>query len=401
MKDRIHRICPCPSYDIDAIQTWLEDMAADGWQITKFHPFLRRVEFVRVTPRRALYRLEPDIHAAWYEEASEKPQREVLELHGQFGWEFVCRFERFHIYRATDPDARPLHTDVEVQAISMDAVKRFFLFRTIYMVTYLAVLNLLRSMPFSYLFRNAVTLGPWFPISYVLFFSWFLLYWVCSLWQVLRYQHQLRQGATISGRKDWKHASLFHKVNTLLPYLLLAAVIISSFGGLLNTSAPVPLSEYTGRIPYVTISDLLPEGTYSPNENAYTKDDNTVRVWSTAVSGFNCEWDEYAAVTAADGQSVDGFLTVQYHETCGEWFAQGLLNDYYNYTLHKDGLTDLEAPEHSVDELRVYESALFTHILIRQDNILIHAQIFALENQDGENMAYQWLERMLDQFRTA
>ena len=30
-----HRICPCNAYDIEGIQSWLEDLAAEGLQLEK------------------------------------------------------------------------------------------------------------------------------------------------------------------------------------------------------------------------------------------------------------------------------------------------------------------------------------------------------------------------------
>ena len=33
MKDRIWRLPPCPPYDVEGMESWLSDMAAQGWKL--------------------------------------------------------------------------------------------------------------------------------------------------------------------------------------------------------------------------------------------------------------------------------------------------------------------------------------------------------------------------------
>ena len=51
-KQTIHRICPCHRFDIEGIQTWLEDMAKDGWILEKGGYGLGTFTFQRSQPIR-------------------------------------------------------------------------------------------------------------------------------------------------------------------------------------------------------------------------------------------------------------------------------------------------------------------------------------------------------------
>ena len=54
-----YRICPCFSYDIEGIQTWLEDMASQGLVLEADGTFLGIFTFQKTTPKKYRYRLAP------------------------------------------------------------------------------------------------------------------------------------------------------------------------------------------------------------------------------------------------------------------------------------------------------------------------------------------------------
>ena len=53
------RICPCNSYDIEGIQSWLEDLSMDGLRLEKDGYFGGVFTFLRTTPKKVIYRLVP------------------------------------------------------------------------------------------------------------------------------------------------------------------------------------------------------------------------------------------------------------------------------------------------------------------------------------------------------
>ena len=57
IKDRLFRLPPCPPYDVEATESWLEDMAAQGWMLEKDSIFLGVAAFDKAEPASVRYRL--------------------------------------------------------------------------------------------------------------------------------------------------------------------------------------------------------------------------------------------------------------------------------------------------------------------------------------------------------
>ena len=54
----VHRLCPCDSCDVEGIQSWLEDLAAEGLFLAEDGVFCGVFSFERKSPRRVTYRLD-------------------------------------------------------------------------------------------------------------------------------------------------------------------------------------------------------------------------------------------------------------------------------------------------------------------------------------------------------
>ena len=108
---RAYRICPCSAYDVEGIQTWLEDLAREGLLLEKEGFFGGIFTFLKTTPQRATYRLEPIQKKQSFFDDINRPEPDIIELSGQLGWDFLVRYGIFYIYRSTDPHPRELHKD--------------------------------------------------------------------------------------------------------------------------------------------------------------------------------------------------------------------------------------------------------------------------------------------------
>ena len=104
---------PCPVLDIEAMQTWLEDMAMDGYLLKDCSKARHKFHFYKIEPLRTRYRLTPVSDKI--EEWNLRPNEEFASITDAFGWEHVCSNIRFHIFRAYDEEAREIHTDPAVQ----------------------------------------------------------------------------------------------------------------------------------------------------------------------------------------------------------------------------------------------------------------------------------------------
>ena len=105
---KIHRLAPCPSYDVERMESWLTDMASQGWHLVKDSEFLGFFTFEEGTPKTIRYRLEP---RPKYSSDTLVPDEEAMALAEEFGWEFADSYRQFYIYRSTRSDARELNTD--------------------------------------------------------------------------------------------------------------------------------------------------------------------------------------------------------------------------------------------------------------------------------------------------
>ena len=54
---RIYRPAPCPSYDVERLESWLTDMAESGWHLVRESVFLGIFTFEKGMPKNIRYRL--------------------------------------------------------------------------------------------------------------------------------------------------------------------------------------------------------------------------------------------------------------------------------------------------------------------------------------------------------
>ena len=114
---------PCPAYDVERIESWLQDLAREGWVLEGQSAYwLGFFTFVKAEPQEIRYRLEPKKER--HSNFTNAPDEEEEDLYKEYGWEFVTQFHYFYIYRTADPNARELNTDYAVQATALKQIKR-------------------------------------------------------------------------------------------------------------------------------------------------------------------------------------------------------------------------------------------------------------------------------------
>ncbi len=145
----VHRIIPCPDYDVTGVECWLSYMAERGYILQDGGVHRGIAAFDRCEPEKVRYRLQP-AQKGFVIYDNDGPSDDEVELNGAFGWKYVAKYGVFHIYRADDIDAREMDTDHEVQAMAMNALHRSQRFNIIWMsiwiIVYLALV--FTSQPF-------------------------------------------------------------------------------------------------------------------------------------------------------------------------------------------------------------------------------------------------------------
>lgn len=216
METLVRRIIPCPSYDPEAMESWLSDLAAEGLLLGQDGIYLGSAYFRKEAPQRAAYRLV----GAWQAPTAlnavlpltgvgqamvPRPQPEALDLNELYGWEYVAKWGRFFIYRASSPLARELDTDPQVQFYTIQALSQW------------AGLDLVRGalpgLVLAFLVvgvRLGISLGELFAGA-PLFTATFCLLLLLGLGRTLACRlhtgalaRKLRRGLPLDHGKDWK-----------------------------------------------------------------------------------------------------------------------------------------------------------------------------------------------------
>ena len=382
------RICPCNSYDIEGIQSWLEDLSMDGLSLEKDGYFGGVFTFLRTTPKKVIYRLVPvkKENSTLFDEND--PDSDEVEISQQMGWEYLVRYGMFHIYRTESPCPRELHTDPAVQSLALNFLRKRLMGNIVTTFICVGIYIAMRSSPFGFPFRCAAAIGLLFAVS---LYGWLLLGLfqpVADIVRLIGYQKRLRSGDSLNGRKNWKKNAPGMILSKLLVLILPILCIIGAASTLTEASLR-PMSPETDA-PFVTIGDLIPGGEYDQADGTFG-DYNEYRSWSTIAAPVSMEWNEWATITGTDGTAYEGILRIDYHECSSEWLARQLANDYYQYDRHRyNKFEDLESPDIQVDSIRHYYNYL-PYILIQHDNIVIHATM-TLQDQSNESIQDLWIE---------
>lgn len=384
---RIRRIAPCPVYDVERIESWLQDMAREGWHLEKDGTIFGLIAFVEAAPQAICYRLEPKGQGVGF---GDVPDSEIQELCAEYGWEYVDSYGDFFIYRSTRSDAREMNTDLDVQAAALKAGKRSSTASMVFeVILCVSLFHGILQSPFWYL----ASFGLTYHLAFLAALIW------CSLEAILRWAHlrklhkQLKANIPLEHSKPWKQSAAFHLISKLIYGLIifiLFGVMFSSCTHSLDLDY-LDTADYPGDPPFVTSVDILDGSEFEPHSflhgyNAYTEDSNF-------FAPKTIEWKEYGEITTADGTTYDGSLIITYYELRWEWLAQGVMDDLYEMAEENSHFYLLPSPELAVDQVVCYNN-IYPTVLIRQGNILIEASV-GLEHS-GLYLIEQWYQRMAE-----
>lgn len=387
---RCHRLCPCSSMDIEGIQTWLEELSMEGLLLEQESVFCGFWAFEKAAPRKAVYRLE--VIRGKFMEDTDTPREEVVETAESMGWEYVTRYGAFYIYRSFDPLARPLHTDSQVQAMTVKWLRRRTWTDLLLDVFYVFLLFALRRSNIGLLFRGTATFGLVYGLSVIGLFLVFLLRPIANAYYLQRAIRQLKTKGALDTPKAWRQQAPVWISAKILPLLFFVCCIGGLLSGLGTAMDEVPLEQYRGSAPFLSIQELYPEGTVTSRTDM--GDYNTFIQWSTALSD-NTQWTESGNITI-DGKSHHFILRLHIHETSAKWLARGVFRDYYaEDSLRYNGkrFSLEEAPETALDEVRVYTSYDIRYILIRQGSTVIHGTVLIRSGEESSRWQ-DWLLAM-------
>lgn len=389
-----YRLPPCPSYDVEGMEHWLEAMAQKGLFLIGDGFFAGIGAFEKAAPQAVKYRLEaaPKHTSIWTDDGDD-PDPEAVALNARYAWEYVAKRGSFYIYRSSDPQARELNTDPEVQALTIQAVQKRQAGAAFTILFWLVLYPLLSLR--GGLLLTMINARTW----YFLFTS-LLALWLCagSLWEVIflgRLKGKLRAGHGFAPPGDRGRRTALYLAKNAAQLLLIVAwvcVSLNRWSVSVLEEDKLPLQEYETDPPFATMADLAGEGEHTYQMTMFGKRFNAVQEWSDWLAPRNLNWSEQAKITRPDGTVLDGGLTVCYHEAVSPSVAERLVSEYERAD-RRDGFDPLDLPPLDVDYAIAYMDELhFPTLLLQKGNVVIRASFY--QTSTNTMALADWASRM-------
>jgi hypothetical protein len=260
-RKRAYRLAPCPAYDIEGTESWLEDMAEKGLVLSGDGFFAGVACFWKTEPRQLRYRLEaaPEGTGLWSGNGG-LPAEEAVEINEAYGWKYVANRGQFHIYCTDDPSAREMHTDPDVQALALNIANKRARANMITALIYFMIFPLIHLR--GGVLLTAVHMGSGLMLGGLLLVLIALGRTVARVLHLRRLRKRLSAGEA-PHRKNWRRRALYHRLSRPIFIGLTIIWLGFFFQGWSNENLGgniMPLEEFTGQIPFATLADMVPAG---------------------------------------------------------------------------------------------------------------------------------------------
>lgn len=347
-----YRFPPCPVYDMEGIESWLEEQSLRGLSLVKYNAWGLFV-FERTVPTPARYRLEAaqKRHAFWDENMN--PPVPMQELAQECGWFFVTYCAGFYIFRSSDPHGPELNTDPSIQAISLKYLKKRWRSSLIVMLVYLAILLFGLGPGFFY---HMVTEGSLLMILLFLFIAMEICNHLGALIHIARIHRRLSSGRNLTPRPVSDRSAKMYRFRQYTFYGLILVMLLSiGHHHMVNLGlGEHPLAQYPGMPPFVTLEELAPADT----EITYGKIDNGhYQSRPDALIPVNLYWLDGGEIRYPDGATTAGLLEIEYCETVFPWLARAIGTDYQDHYEMLGKTQPIRLPELDVDYAAAFVDA--------------------------------------------
>lgn len=369
-KKEVHRLMPCPAYDVEEMESWLTGLAREeGLLLAQDGIFAGIATFEKGAPQQVKYRLEAAPRGAsfWADNGGD-PDPEAVELCRAYNWEYVAKRGNFYVYRTEDPTARELNTDPEVQALAISAVKKRQAGSLYLPLFWMIVYPLCYLNHASGLLRSAVELGSWFCLWGLALALWCTADGVIELVHLRRLIKKLRTDGVLAREKRWKGRTAPYQAKRLVQFVMVAAWVIVAFNKWAASVEYRPRQpDYQGTLPFATIADFGASG-----YRGTLAEFDDVQEWSDWLAPRNVKWWEHAGVVLADGVTrIEGGLEVEYHQMAAPFLARWMASELTPRRSTGPYYAELELPPLDVDYAAAFVDVFPTVVLQKGDRVLL------------------------------
>lgn len=276
----IRHIPPCSSCDLEALESWLTDLAREGHHLQKIGSYTWH--FTKGEPKDIPYRLIPGRKkagiGAFFGVDSQKlpsdPRGTQLEQYAAMGWEYVARHGHFFIFRGIEDYDGILRPDPRLTPEDFKAAEKHewrqypFLLITILVVLpgFLYAVSGWWGQPLLFLSESLGVLL--FTLLIALVYS---LHRVFHLLQLRKLRSKLENGFRLDHKKDWKKAASRNRA-AKVSFLL----FITFWSVALSLLADVDrdydlLEDYPGDPPFPVLEELVSGEYLDSGDGMYSK----------------------------------------------------------------------------------------------------------------------------------
>lgn len=387
---------PCSWLDVEKFQTWLEDMAKNGYLLHKSAGIRHNYLFHRIAPLTVHYRLTPVSNN--FEDQNQRPDTENQSLAEAFGWDYVCTIGGFHIYCSYNAEDRELHSDPDVLAEAIRLLQRKALLAVLTVlispVVYIALLGVL--VGYGHIWRYLIRDGV------MLYASLGLLSLFTTFTGIDRSVKLLRLRRLLEARKlpvhcqNWKPGARKFRFCTAVTYLIgmLLIVALSAFRfSDQDAHRTQPLPADSSSLPFATVLELAKESNF---ESVQRLDVGWMVSWSQIFADVNYEWVEFIDVVTADGLEGRFSLEVSYHELTAGWLADRLTAEFLDQAQSIGIPTNCPLPA-GVDLAYFYTDARgCPAAVIRDGNTVIWVSFLRADFEDRNLNLDSWIARTIN-----
>lgn len=386
---------PCPLLDIEAMQTWLEDMSQEGYLLKGCRKARHTFEFYKIEPLQTRYRLTPVSDKI--EEWNLRPNEEFVSITDAFGWEHVCSNHRFHIFRTYDAESREIHTDPSVQAQAVRQLGlRVIKTALIWLVIPLAYFLIIYAFGGANSFWQSVLIDSAGIQIIMAYFALFAM--IQSAVEVVRLYplyRKMKRGYVPTKRKEWKKKAAVHRT-AFRAYpiisILLALLVVMGRAAYRDNVRFKDLPPAGTDLPFLSVADMARE---SDIQSAERMDDvNYVRNWSHILSPVNYDWAEIVEMVGKDGTEGLVSIHVFYHEPRFAWLAESLAQEYL-VKAQQSGIEMAEKPQTSADLAYFYYNEYGNPAAVLKYGNSVMCVDFPRTDIDSPTLNFEyWIEKM-------
>jgi len=384
---RIIRFAPCPEYDVECMESWLEDMARQGLILDG--EFFRLYFFRKSQPVEVRYRLEAAAKSiSIFDDHGGNPSPEMLQISQEFGWEYVTSGRDFYIFTSHDAQARELNTDAAVQAMTIDLVRR----RETSMLFALVSNVFLQIVIFQRgILSLAINVASRVYLSMLFLLLWTAINQFQKIKHIRKLRSRLQEGETLSHKLNWQQKGKHNKIKVTL-YLAFAGFFFTSWlwAWYLEASGAFryDMVTYHEPIPIATLQDLSPSAEFVYDDFVVG---NTIEVKQDWLAPQIISFHQTGSLLKDGNIVFKGGLVVDYYHTKNPWLAKQLADELLRKArLEAKSFEELPSPVVNVDSVSAFR-AIFPTVILLEGSKVVKVVLYQSIEQNQWTMQ-EWAE---------